>query len=158
VQKNGCSPTTKPEDKEFKIIPKATLVINPALRLESMRFREDVWISRNGPEALSVNPSLLFILKDKPMMTDYRGPSWNAVVLLMDQLIILTVKKSESTYPNHFLGRSVSHSCGKVVYFKCVTIMRIPTAGNQRSPSQSLRDEGMQTRKGLLVSEGRYCN
>jgi hypothetical protein len=130
VQKNGCSPTTKPEDKEFKIVPKASLVINPALRLESMRFREDVWVSRDGPDVLSVSPSLLYILKDKPMMTDYRSPSWNAIVFLMDQLIILTVKKSESTYPNHFLGRSVSHSCVKVVYFKFVTKVRIPTAGN----------------------------
>lgn len=42
-----------------------------------------------------VNPSLLFILKDKPMMADYSSPSWNAIVFLMDQLIILTVKSQK---------------------------------------------------------------
>jgi hypothetical protein len=60
-----------------------------------MRFREDVWVSRDGPDVLSVSPSLLYILKDKPMMTDYRSPSWNAIVFLMDQLIILTVKNQK---------------------------------------------------------------
>jgi len=87
--------TTKPEDKEFKIIPKATLVISPALRLESMRFWEDVWVSRDGP-----------------MMTDYRSPSWNAIVFLMDQVVILTISRSEITCPNHLLGRLMSHSAG----------------------------------------------
>jgi hypothetical protein len=92
VEKNGCLPTTKPEDKEFKIVPKATLVINPALRLECMRFREDFWVSRDGPDALSVSPVLLFILKDQPMMADYCSPSWNAIVSLMiGQMIIPTI-------------------------------------------------------------------
>jgi hypothetical protein len=47
-------PPTKPEDEEFEIVPHATFVINPALRLECVRLGEDVWVSRDGPEAVSV--------------------------------------------------------------------------------------------------------
>jgi hypothetical protein len=48
------SPSTKPEDEKLEIVPHATFVINPALRLEYVRLGEDVWVSRDGPEAVRV--------------------------------------------------------------------------------------------------------
>jgi hypothetical protein len=48
------SPSTKPENEKLEIVPHATFVIDPALRLEYVRLGEDVWVSRDGPEAVCV--------------------------------------------------------------------------------------------------------
>jgi len=42
--KYQCLPTTKPIEKEFEIIPQATVIINPSLGLECVRLREDIRI------------------------------------------------------------------------------------------------------------------
>lgn len=36
--------------------------------------------------------------------------------------------------------------------------MNIPTFGSYGSPSMNLRDESVETRKGLFINEGRRCN
>jgi hypothetical protein len=49
-----CLPPTKPVYKEFEIFFQVTLVVEPSLRLECVRLREDFRISRDGPEAGTV--------------------------------------------------------------------------------------------------------
>lgn len=45
-------PSTEPENEKLEIVPHTAFAINPALRLENVRLGENVWVSRDGPEAV----------------------------------------------------------------------------------------------------------
>lgn len=76
--------------------------------------------------------------------------------------MIRTTNCSKITHPNDVLSHSVSDSYSidvDIVTFRYKAYnedMRIPTFWSYRSPSMYLRDEGVQTRKGLLINEGRH--
>jgi hypothetical protein len=48
-----------------------TIVVNPALRLELVRLREDFWISGDGPEGVTVGS---FVSRCTVLTSDYRIP------------------------------------------------------------------------------------
>jgi hypothetical protein len=47
-------PPTKSIDKKLQIVSQMTLVVHPALRLEFIRIRINLWISGDGPEGETV--------------------------------------------------------------------------------------------------------